>query len=44
MSAVNEQYPSVVIFRLGNELPSNISRRLNQVLKNLPMLLRVVQL
>ena len=33
MSALSEQYPSVIIFRLGNEVPSNVIRRLNQVLK-----------
>ena len=33
MSALSEQYPSVVIFRLENEVPSNVIRRLKQVLE-----------
>ncbi len=32
MSALGEQYPSVIIFRLDNETPSNVIRRLEQVL------------
>jgi len=31
MSALSDQYPSVVIFRLGNEVPLNVIRRLRQV-------------
>ena len=33
MSASKEKCPSVVIFRLENEAPSNVIRRLQQVLK-----------
>ena len=40
MSALSERYPSVVIFRLGNEEPSNVIRRLNQVLEESPEALK----
>jgi predicted nuclease of predicted toxin-antitoxin system len=33
MAASGERYPSVILFRLEDETPSNINRRLSQVLK-----------
>ena len=33
MAACGDEYPSIVIFRLENEQPKNINRRLEQVLR-----------